>query len=80
VVIGDGTLGHPPGAPYDAICVAAAASRVPPALLEQLADAGRLVLPVGPLDGQRLHRVTRRGDELHEEAFEEVRFVPLIGS
>ncbi len=79
--VGDGSLGWPDAAPFDAIVVAAAGPRVPHALREQLAQGGRLVMPVGERDGsQRLVRVTRvRGDEYVEEALEDVRFVPLIG-
>jgi protein-L-isoaspartate(D-aspartate) O-methyltransferase len=81
VIEGDGTLGWPATAPYDAIAVAAGGSDVPPALKSQLALGGRLVIPVGPTPReQRLVRVTR----LKEDAFEEedllpVRFVPLVG-
>ena len=77
-MVGDGTGGHPPEAPYDAINVAAAsAAGVPPALEEQLADGGRLVIPAG--DGtQRLVRVRRTGDRLVREELGEVRFVPLV--
>jgi protein-L-isoaspartate(D-aspartate) O-methyltransferase len=76
---GDGTLGHPPAAPYDAISVAAAAPEVPPALIEQLADGGRLVIPVGREFGdQELLRLTRRGDEVRREMLLPVRFVPLV--
>ena len=78
LLTGDGSLGHPAEAPYDAVNVAAAMQEVPPALPEQLAEGGRLV---GPVDGgdQRLV-VLRRGPggELHREAHERVRFVPLV--
>src|SRR5262245_55410507 len=57
---GDGTLGWPPGAPYEAIAVAAGAPRPPPSLLDQLAVGGRLVLPHGDSDQQRLVRIIRR--------------------
>ena len=81
VLHGDGTLGWPEHAPYDAIAVAAGAPEVPPALLEQLAPGGRLVIPVGPDEtSQVLMRVTRVGaDAFREEPLGEVRFVPLIG-
>lgn len=79
VVVGDGTLGVPAHAPFDVIAVAAAAPHVPPALTEQLADGGRLVLPVGPPDGsQRLVLVERHGEELVERDLVDVRFVPLV--
>ena len=79
VVVGDGTLGWPSGAPYDAIVVTAAGPRVPQALLDQLADGGRLVLPVGRRSSQRLLRITRHGDRFEQEDLGGVRFVPLIG-
>ena len=78
LVVGDGSLGHPEAAPYDAINVAAAAAeRVPPALLDQLAPGGRLVMPVG----ERLVFVSRgRDGELRvPQVHGAVRFVPLVG-
>lgn len=81
VVEGDGTLGHAAEAPYDAVVVTAAAPSVPPALLDQLVDCGRLVMPVGaPTGAQRLVRVRRRGDRCVEEDLGPVRFVPLVGA
>jgi protein-L-isoaspartate(D-aspartate) O-methyltransferase len=78
---GDGTLGWPPGAPYEAICVAAGAPAPPPSLLDQLAIGGRLVLPHGGADHQRLVRIVRReAGELVEEDLGDVRFVPLVGA
>lgn len=80
VVLGDGTLGWPGAAPYDAIVVTAAGPSVPPALRSQLADGGRLVMPVGDaLSNQRLIRETRHGDELGLRELGRVRFVPLVG-
>ncbi len=79
VLHGDGTLGWPERAPFDAIVVTAGAPVVPDALLEQLADGGRLVMPVGPeTRGQELLRIRRRGDSFSEEHLGAVRFVPLI--
>lgn len=78
VVHGDGSRGHPPGAPYDAIVVAAAAPSVPEPLVEQLADGGRLVIPVERGAGQDLLRLRRVGPELVRESRARVRFVPLI--
>lgn len=81
VVEGDGTLGYPLAAPYDGIVVTAAAPAVPPALREQLAEGGRLVIPVGPyLDFQELVRVRRRGRHFTSDNLGGVRFVPLIGA
>ncbi|MEW5852896.1 MAG: protein-L-isoaspartate(D-aspartate) O-methyltransferase [Myxococcota bacterium] len=80
VLHGDGTLGDPTHAPYDAIVVTAAAPRVPEALVEQLADGGRLVIPVAPeLDAQALRRFTREGERLRSEDLGMVQFVPLVG-
>ena len=79
VVCADGSQGHPPGAPYDAVVVTAAASSIPPALIDQLADGGRLVIPVGPPSfSQNLTLVTRKGDETSSKRFCPVRFVPLV--
>ena len=77
LLVGDGALGHPACAPYDAINVAAAMTAVPPALPAQLAPGGRLVGPVG--EDQRLVLLHRGpGGELHREEHERVRFVPLV--
>jgi protein-L-isoaspartate(D-aspartate) O-methyltransferase len=82
VIEGDGTLGWPAQAPYDAIVVAAGGPEVPQALLDQLAGGGRLVIPIGPDPRtQSLVRVRRRADGgLVRENLGEVRFVPLIGA
>jgi protein-L-isoaspartate(D-aspartate) O-methyltransferase len=79
LLVGDGSLGHPGAAPYDAINVAATMEGdVPPALVEQLAPGGRLVGPVDAGD-QRLVLLRRgAGGELHREQHERVRFVPLL--
>lgn len=79
VVEGDGTRGHPAEAPYAGILVTAGAPRVPDALRDQLAEGGRLVLPVGSRDGQMLERWTRRGGDVQCERIAPVAFVPLIG-
>jgi protein-L-isoaspartate(D-aspartate) O-methyltransferase len=73
----DGTHGWPEHAPYDAILVAAGAPRVPVLLLAQLAPGGRLVIPVGPRDSQRLVVVTRRGEDFDSTYDIPVRFVDL---
>lgn len=80
VIDGDGTLGWADAAPYDAIVVTAGGPTVPPALLDQLADGGRLVMPVGTdQHDQELERVRRHGDDLRTEPLGPVRFVPLVG-
>ncbi len=77
---GDGTHGWIADAPYDAIMVGASGPALPPSLVAQLADGGRLVCPVGPReDVQELVRATRRGDEVDVESLGGVRFVPLVG-
>jgi protein-L-isoaspartate(D-aspartate) O-methyltransferase len=74
---GDGWLGWKSKAPFQAIIVTAAAASVPKALLEQLADGGRLVIPVGEQQ-QVLKIITRRGDTFDEQQVEAVKFVPLV--
>lgn len=76
---GDGTLGLPEHAPYDVIIVSAAAPRVPPALIDQLAVGGRLVIPVGNSTQQVLEIVRRQADGVTVDCLEGCRFVPLIG-
>jgi protein-L-isoaspartate(D-aspartate) O-methyltransferase len=81
VHVGDGTMGWPDGAPYDAIIVTAGGPDVPAALVGQLAPGGRLVMPAGPEGRQRLVRV-RRGTDGELAPVEDlggVAFVPLIG-
>jgi protein-L-isoaspartate(D-aspartate) O-methyltransferase len=81
VAHGDGTLGWPEHAPYDAIVVAAGGPDVPQPLLDQLAIGGRLVMPVGEESHQQLIRVIRTGAaDFRREDLGEVRFVPLIGA
>jgi protein-L-isoaspartate(D-aspartate) O-methyltransferase len=81
VLVGDGTLGWPEKAPYDAIVVTASSPRVPGALREQLAVGGRLILPTGTKRrGQKLVRVRRTNGDYSREDLGLVRFVPLIGS
>jgi protein-L-isoaspartate(D-aspartate) O-methyltransferase len=79
VLVGDGTLGYPEKAPFNKIIVTAAAPTVPPPLIEQLAENGRLVIPVGDLYMQRLLIVERRGGKLYKKWGIECVFVPLIG-
>jgi protein-L-isoaspartate(D-aspartate) O-methyltransferase len=79
VHVGDGTLGWPDGAPYDRILATAAAPKAPKPLLDQLADGGCLILPVGSRGGQYLERWTRQGDEFRKERGVPVAFVPMLG-
>jgi len=78
-LLGDGTLGWRQYGPYDAILVSAAAPMVPPAYVEQLADGGRLLIPLGEREEQILNVITRRGDALEQVEAGPVRFVPLLG-
>lgn len=78
LLVGDGTQGAPDHAPFDRIIVTAAAERIPPALLEQLADGGLMVLPLGADDHQLLQVLKKRGDQLDREVLTACRFVPLI--
>ena len=79
VLVGDGTLGWRPFAPYDAILVAAASPEIPAPLVEQLASGGRMVIPLGDRANQTLTLVRREGDELRSTTVADVRFVPLLG-
>lgn len=77
--VGDGTRGWPENAPYDAIIATAAAPRVPKPLLNQLADGGRLVIPVGGRMGQYLETWSREGEDFSHDKTVAVAFVPLLG-
>jgi protein-L-isoaspartate(D-aspartate) O-methyltransferase len=79
LLVGDGTVGWRAHAPYDAILVSAASPKVPQPLIEQLAEGGKLVIPVGGMEEQELIMFTRRGPELMRESILPVRFVPLLG-
>jgi protein-L-isoaspartate(D-aspartate) O-methyltransferase len=76
---GDGTIGWSEFAPYDGIIVTAAAPEVPDALLHQLADGGRLIIPVGDLDVQSLRVITKTDQQFHIREDRGFKFVPLIG-
>jgi len=78
VVAGDGTQGFPKAAPYDAIVVSAAAADMPPALITQLGEGGRMIIPVGSEDSQQLRLVRMENGQPHIEFRELCRFVPLI--
>lgn len=79
VVVDDGSQGYPPGAPYDGIVVTAGAPRVPPVLVEQLGDGGRLVIPVGDMHSQELLLVIKEGNRITQKTINYCRFVPLTG-
>jgi protein-L-isoaspartate(D-aspartate) O-methyltransferase len=79
VSTGDGGLGLPASAPYHGILVAAAAPHVPQPLLTQLAEGGRLVIPVGSVTSQELFIITHHGDAYTQERSVPCRFVPLLG-
>jgi protein-L-isoaspartate(D-aspartate) O-methyltransferase len=78
--LGDGTLGWREYAPYDGIVVSAGAPHVPPALEEQLAEGGRLLIPLGDKEEQMLVLCIKRGGRLERRDITPVRFVPLIGA
>lgn len=77
--VGDGSTGWPERAPFDAILVGAAAPAVPVPLREQLAEGGRMLIPIGDDSAQRLLLVERRDEEWTETEIESARFVPLVG-
>jgi len=79
VIVRDGTLGYPDKAPYDGVLITAATPSVPSPLIDQLAEGGRLVAPVGSRDLQELIRLTRTEKGLLREFFGGVVFVPLLG-
>jgi len=77
--IGDGSKGWEERAPFDVIFVGAAAPAVPDSLRKQLADGGRLLIPIGDETGQRLLLIERSGESWKEHTVENARFVPLVG-
>ena len=80
LMVGDGTIGWRKYAPFDVIVVSAASPSVPPALIDQLAEGGRLLIPVGTRERQELVLVRREDGEIHEEIMHgECTFVPLLG-
>jgi protein-L-isoaspartate(D-aspartate) O-methyltransferase len=79
VLVGDGTLGWRPFAPYDAILVSAASPEVPAPLVEQLAIGGRMVIPLGDKEAQTLTLVERLEERVRTSTIADVRFVPLVG-
>jgi len=79
LVLGDGGLGYPPLAPYDRICITAAGPRIPPPLVEQLKDGGRLIAPVREGDEQNLVLLEKRGKKVRRKVICQVLYVPLRG-
>jgi protein-L-isoaspartate(D-aspartate) O-methyltransferase len=79
LMLGDGTYGWKAFAPYDAILVSAASPNTPQPLLDQLAEGGRMLIPVGGRNEQRLILITKRGTTLEREYVAPVKFVPLVG-
>lgn len=80
VFTGDGALGLPASAPFDAILVSAAALEVPPALLSQLCDGGRMIIPIGSSDSQQLQFIRVVNGRVVNSLREPVRFVPLVSN
>ncbi len=80
IVQGDGSIGLPQQAPFDKILVAAAAPGIPDSLIQQLADGGRLVIPVGSRLEQQVQVVRKLGGEIIVNAHDPCRFVPLVGA
>jgi protein-L-isoaspartate(D-aspartate) O-methyltransferase len=77
--IGDGSIGWSEYAPYDGIIITAAAPEAPKSLLDQLAEGGKLVVPIGTLDAQDIHIITKHGKNFYTDIKQGFRFVPLIG-
>jgi protein-L-isoaspartate(D-aspartate) O-methyltransferase len=79
VRVGDGYKGWPEAAPFDAIIVTCAPDHVPPPLVEQLKDGGRMIIPVGPPGRQELYLLVKQGGRVEQRAVLPVRFVPMTG-
>jgi protein-L-isoaspartate(D-aspartate) O-methyltransferase len=80
LIVADGTNGWPARAPYDRIIVTAGAARVPQPIIDQLADSGILVIPIGPANSQSLHAIRKLNGRLEPRELSACRFVPLVGS
>lgn len=79
VEVGDGSQGFPESSPFDAILVSAAAPSVPQPLVDQLAEGGRLVIPVGKADHQQLLKIVKSEGRIFEQELFACRYVPLVG-
>ena len=79
LLLGDGTLGWREYAPYDAILVSAASPQAPSPLMAQLAEGGRMLVPIGTMEEQSLFMFTKRGAQIQQREIGPVRFVPLLG-
>ena len=79
IIVGDGSVGYPPAAPYNGIIASAAAPSIPHALIEQLDEGGRMVIPVGPPHAQQLQLVRKISGEAVITPLDPCRFVPMIG-
>ncbi len=79
IVVGDGSQGYSPAAPYNGIIASAAAPTIPPALFQQLNEGGRMVIPIGPPYSQQLQLVRKVSGEAIVNALDACRFVPMIG-
>jgi protein-L-isoaspartate(D-aspartate) O-methyltransferase len=81
VILGDGTLGYPLEAPYDAVSITASTPQIPPPILEQMTENSRLIAPVGDatLYGQDLVLVEKKGEKYSRRSLMSVVYVPLIG-
>jgi len=80
MLLGDGTVGWRQYSPYDAILVSAGGPSIPQPLIEQLAEGGRMIVPVGGMEEQVLKLVQKRGGQVHVSDVAPVRFVPLLGT
>jgi protein-L-isoaspartate(D-aspartate) O-methyltransferase len=78
-LLGDGSKGYPPKAPYDKIIVTAGAPVIPDALVAQLKDPGKLIVPVGNLEKQCMYLLTKKNNSVITEEFDQFAFVPLLG-
>jgi len=79
-LLGDGSKGYPPEAPYDRILVTCGAPDIPQPLIRQLAEGGRMVIPVGSMMFQELYIIEKKNSEIKKKIWGDVAFVPMIGT